>query len=496
MSISKFIRNYSEEVKQGKAAIFAGAGLSVGEGAVSWKDLLRDEAENIGLDIDIETDLVGVAQYIFNESKSRNRITKLIKTHITSKGEVTKNHKVLAGMSIDTYWTTNYDEYIERALTENGKICDAKKSVEDLALEVSNAHATVYKMHGDINRAHDAVLIKDDYEIYSKKNELFTLALKGDLISKTFLFIGFSFDDPNLENILSKVRIMLEGNHRTHYCFFKEVSIKDNEFKNEKNVKKKRELYEYARNKQELKIKDLKRYGIEAVLVKKYAEITEILQSINKIAQAKTVFISGSHIDNSKSKLKGNIDSFTKKLSRRLVQENFKIVTGYGNGVGYKVVEGALEGNEKNQQNLEEILSMWPFPINIKDEKEKNKKFHEYRVSMISKVGVVIFISGNKLNDQKKVINADGVFKEFKIARKSNKIVIPIGVTGSQSKVIWNKVEWRFKEYYPKANKKIKKLFRSLNNSKLNEEELIENIILLIKEINKINTNSFNRARG
>ena len=60
-------------------------------------------------------------------------------------------------------------------------------------------------MHGDIGQPNAVVLLKDDYEIYDKKNELFVKKLQGDLLSNTFLFIGFSFDDPNLENILSKV---------------------------------------------------------------------------------------------------------------------------------------------------------------------------------------------------------------------------------------------------------------------------------------------------
>jgi len=37
-----FIVEYVDEIDAGNAAIFAGAGLSVGAGAVSWKELLRD----------------------------------------------------------------------------------------------------------------------------------------------------------------------------------------------------------------------------------------------------------------------------------------------------------------------------------------------------------------------------------------------------------------------------------------------------------------------
>ena len=75
-------------------------------------------------------------------------------------------------------------------------------------------------MHGDKDFPEEVVLIKDDYETYQDKRELFATALRGDLLSKTFLFIGFSFDDPNLEYILGRIKVLLKNNTPTHYCFF------------------------------------------------------------------------------------------------------------------------------------------------------------------------------------------------------------------------------------------------------------------------------------
>jgi SIR2-like domain len=53
-------------------------------------------------------------------------------------------------------------------------------------------------MHGDIDHPDEAVLTKDDYESYHVKMDQFITTLSGDLVSKTFIFIGFSFTDPNL----------------------------------------------------------------------------------------------------------------------------------------------------------------------------------------------------------------------------------------------------------------------------------------------------------
>src|SRR5699024_5552765 len=115
--------------------------------------------------------------------------------------------------------------------------------------------------------AHEAVLTKDDYEGYDLKRQLFSTALRGDLVTKTFLFIGFSFDDPNLSYILSRIRILLEENSRNHYCFMKEIDPNDYSSDAE---------FQYAKIKQELKIKDLKRYKIIVLLVNEYQDITNI----------------------------------------------------------------------------------------------------------------------------------------------------------------------------------------------------------------------------
>lgn len=222
--INNFIEEYVSALKEGNAAIFAGAGLSIPSGVVNWKELLRRPASRLGLDIDKESDLVSLAQYIYNDSKTKTPLTELINNHFSQTGRINRNHKIITELPIRTFWTTNYDKLIEQALVQAGKKPDVKKRVNDLSVIKSKRDAIVYKMHGDVEVADEAVLIKNDYELYEKNNQMFIIALKGDLVSKTFLFIGFSFEDPNLEHILSRIKILLDDHTRTHYYFIKEHS--------------------------------------------------------------------------------------------------------------------------------------------------------------------------------------------------------------------------------------------------------------------------------
>ena len=63
--ILSFIDKYVKEIKDNSAAMFIEAGFSKSAGYVDWKNLLRNVAEDLDLDIDKEYDLVSLAQYCF-----------------------------------------------------------------------------------------------------------------------------------------------------------------------------------------------------------------------------------------------------------------------------------------------------------------------------------------------------------------------------------------------------------------------------------------------
>ncbi len=60
----QFLREYIKAIRDGNAAVFAGAGLSRPSGFVMWKELLRPLAEDIGLNNDDEFDLTQISMPI------------------------------------------------------------------------------------------------------------------------------------------------------------------------------------------------------------------------------------------------------------------------------------------------------------------------------------------------------------------------------------------------------------------------------------------------
>lgn len=471
--IKEFIKTYVKAIEGENAAIFAGAGMSQPAGYVNWKELMREVAEDLDLNVDLETDLIALAQYHVNEFDGRGKINQILIEEFTKDVKVTANHEILSNLPITTYWTTNYDTLIETALKNKGKIVDSKIVPQNLAYTAPKTDAIVYKMHGDKSLPHDAVLTKDDYEGYNLKRKLYSTALQGELVSKTFLFIGFSFDDPNLSYILSRIRILLGENSRNHYCFMKAIERVDYKTDDE---------FRYAKIKQELKIKDLRRYRINVLLVDSYQQITEILQYISDLIKRRNIFISGSatYFDQWEER---RAFEFSTSLSKKIIEGDYNIVTGFGLGIGSCIISGALEElyNRQDKQ-VEERLKARPFPQISTGEKSIKTLWTQYRKDMLANVGVSIFIFGNKDKDGKKV-DANGMIEEFEISIEYGVIPIPIGATGDTALTIWNKVMTDFDSYIDIPS--LKELYQQLADETKSSEELIDITLQIIKKLKK-----------
>lgn len=476
MNIDSFIEAYSKALKEKNAAVFAGAGFSMEAGYVNWKQLLSSVAKELKLEVDKEEhDLVSLAQYYYNENNGRGILNQIIVDQFRKKANVTENHRILATLPIETFWTTNYDSLIEQALTEHGKLPDIKIEPEHLAVTVPNRNAIVYKMHGDVSHVHKTVITRDDYERYETTNRsLFTTTLKGDLLSKTFLFIGFSFNDPNLNYILSRIRISLEGNQRPHYCIMRKVNRKD--YTND-------EEYNYEVVKQELRINDLKRFAIQTLLIDEYSQVTEILKRIEIHYRQNNIFISGSAEEygswGSTKALK-----FAHQLSKELIKLDYTVVTGFGLGIGSAVITGALEEiHSSRARDIDANLVLRPFPQIQVGDRPLSDLWYAYRKEMISNAGIAVFIFGNRLED-KTIIDAPGVESEFRIALENGLSVIPVGATGYMSKRLWDIVKEQFLTYYPNCQD-MQECFDSLGDSSLEPEVLIKRIIELVERLRR-----------
>lgn len=483
--LEAFYKHFVKAMHEGNAAIFAGAGFSRASGFVDWRGLLKEVAEEVGLDVDQE-DLIAVAQYHQNKHMSRAKLDRLIVEAFTKDTDLSENHRLLANLPLDTVWTTNYDKLIEQAFEEAHRRVDVKRTAESLQHPLPGRTISIYKMHGDVDSPQDAVLTKEDYETYDLSRELFSIKLKGDLVGKTFLFIGFSFTDPNIEYILSRIRSLLGKDKGEHYCIMRwpEKPVKA-KFKVAKEYQAAKARYEYDRTKLELRLADLKRYGIDAIMVDEYADLTKILAELDRRVHLRDIFVSGS-ADSPDPLGQPRLDDLCRSIGKRIIDEELNLVCGVGLGIGGKVIVGAMESlYVRHYYDASNRLFLRPFPQQAPAGMSTKDFWTKYRKDMLAKAGVCIFIAGNKLDAASgAVVEADGVDEEFQIASDLGKYPIPIGVTGHAAQKIWEQVKGNLDKYFPGGG--VKGHFKTLGKKSSTNEELVEAVVGILKQIKAI----------
>lgn len=471
--VEAFIKDFAKDLAEGNVAIFAGAGMSKGVGYVDWPELLRDIADELGLKVEKEFDLISLAQFHVNQRKSSAGLAKKILEEFSEQAEPSQTHDILARLPIRTYWTTNYDSLIEDALKKACRVADVKHSVSQLNTSRPKRDAVVYKMHGDVTVATEAVLYKEQYERYYRTHESFVTALSGDLISKTFLFIGFSFTDPNLDYVLSRLHVQKAT--RQHYCFMRREAVVAGD---DEDVAK------YKARKQELRVDDLKRFGIQTLLIDRYEDVPLILEEIEKRFRKKTVFVSGS-AEEFGDWTRQEAQAFIHSMAASLIAENARVVNGFGWGIGSAVINGALEAIYSSPDKYsEDQLVMRPFPQFASSSQDLPQLWEQYRQRMISLAGVAIFVFGNKPDKDGKIIEANGVIREFEIAIEKGLLPIPVGATGFAAQRIWQTVSARPDSYY-KGIEWIVPLLAELADPMVVRTELVGKLVRIIQRLNK-----------
>lgn len=474
--IEVFIKDFVKDLDEGTASIFAGAGLSIPAGYVNWQELMIEIAEDLGLNIKTESDLVSLAQYHVNENRNRTKINRKILEEFTEETEETDNHRIIARLPLSSIWTTNYDELIESSLKKENKVVDVKYNNKQLLVTKPKRDIVVYKMHGDVNHPADAILTKEQYEGYHQTHEPFINTLTGELTTKTFLFLGFSFNDPNLDYVLSRLNYRFKEDQRQHYQFVLKHNL------NDANNPDKATL-DYNIKKQSLMTNDLRRYGIKSLLIDSYEDITNILKEIEDRYKKRTVFISGS-AEVYKPLDKNDALGFIHILSKTLIENNYRVVNGFGWGVGSAVINGALEAVYGNPLKFNESqLVLRPFPQFASSSKNLGELWEEYRQKMISLSGISIFLFGNKQGENE-IIEANGVIREFEIAHELGNLCIPIAFTESASRTIYNSILKNPKDYYEQPDLVLPHL-ENLASNKGDIEGKVKEVIKIVNELRR-----------
>jgi len=307
MSISEreLLRLYGGAVTAGNATLFVGAGLSLDAGLPTWEALLADMRQRADIP-PLLRDLPLVAQYIVqNVAGGREALESDILHKLSSAGpRESVGHGWLAELPVDEIWTTNYDNLMERALPSATVIA----SDDDLKERQRPSRRRILKMHGSLSLAQPPswrqppVITRRDYEEYEASHPRLWAALKAAYLTRSMLFLGFSFADPNIELLLRLSRLLNAGASE-HFTVLRRPSEPEQE------------------RMHELQVKDLERSGVAVYEIADFAELEPFLRRLLRRTRSQTLFVGGSDRDGS------DISSVTRSLGHQLSAVNLSLAS-------------------------------------------------------------------------------------------------------------------------------------------------------------------------
>jgi SIR2-like domain len=280
LSVEDFIDRYAAWVEARTAVVLAGAGVSHDAKFPAWGPLVQPFARQIGLSKKaMGTDYPFVVEAYTQHAPSggQSLLDALVKKMRSVRNpQPTELHRLLAELPIDEYWTTNYDTLLDEAV--NGTTVRS----DDQLAGLSGGGRRVLKMHGHITLDGRAVepplgivLSRSDYENYARTHPRFWHLLQAQFLTRNFLFVGFSFNDPNLLHVLRIVRDYAPDQHREHFVF---LTAPDNRY-------------------EELRRSDLARTGVHTVELSVHSELPDVLRRLIARCRPARLLIIGSSTD-------------------------------------------------------------------------------------------------------------------------------------------------------------------------------------------------------
>ena len=191
------------KARDGRLVLFVGAGASLGAGAPSWKDLLRDLADRAGIKHrwkELERLDARDAAAVFEQRLGTDGLRREV-VRLTDVPQVALTHQLLASLPVDEAVTTNYDTCLERAMAAAGR------PAKVLPGEHLDEHRRwVLKLHGSVDRPQDIVLSRDDYLRFEGTGTALAGVVQALLLTRHMLFVGYGLQDDNFHRLVHQVR--------------------------------------------------------------------------------------------------------------------------------------------------------------------------------------------------------------------------------------------------------------------------------------------------
>jgi len=212
-----------EKYAEGSIVVFVGAGLSKALGIPDWANLIkrimlhfiRREQTKRDIEVKVEAnDYWGAIELIKSSSRQQEniiqrRISEIIREEESHICVTTIDNNIKDLSPFENIATTNYDLLLEKILNYTHMIPGQRDFTISQAI---NRRKVVYHLHGSVEAPTTIVISQTSYDkLYCTDEE--KKFIETLFSSKTILFLGYSFKDKFLMELIEKNRRATGNNH-------------------------------------------------------------------------------------------------------------------------------------------------------------------------------------------------------------------------------------------------------------------------------------------
>lgn len=394
-TLDQIVRAMGAALVRGEGMYFLGSGISAGSGLPDWLGLMQDIAAPLGLTLSKHDDLVRIAQYCINADHGNRgpligRLKRALSRYVQQPNPY---HAAIGRTNVSTIWTTNFDTLIEGALASTRLAVRANDA--DVTGGVREFNVELLKIHGCVDRskADELILTQEDYESFATTRPVLSERLRHDLLRSSFLFVGYSYRDPNIATVIVEARRLAAGATREHFFIAKREADPD------------------AAQRQELWHSDLRRFGIRTAFITDWDELSAILDRLALASRGKSVFITGSHTSTS---------TLATEIGERLASApGVVLLDGQSSGIGRDAANAFGTACVQQRTDIRDRIRYFPNPYSFNPTFSNNVSLlgtlKQWRANLARAAHTFVVFDGGM-----------GTDAEVEMAREMNCVIVPV----------------------------------------------------------------------
>lgn len=194
-------------IRNRRAMLFAGAGVSMSVGLPSWSELIRHLQSELGLETIDSVNYHTLAEYYRLRQGSIGPLRSWMdRTWNVSRATVGGSdiHRSIVELDFPIIYTTNYDNNLEMAFDIYERPYLKITNTHDL-VGIDGARTQIVKFHGDFSDDATLVIAETDYLKRLAFETPLDTKFKADALGRTLLFVGYSVSDLNIRLLLYRL---------------------------------------------------------------------------------------------------------------------------------------------------------------------------------------------------------------------------------------------------------------------------------------------------